>query len=285
MSESDPYVVLSLSGGKDSTAMLLGMLERHEHIDEVINCDTGMEFPAMYDHLERLFKIIHEEGIKLTILRSEESFEYLMLEKEIKSEKYGDHYGYGWPSINARWCTKHMKLLLIDNYLKSLKEEHPNMIQCIGLASDETERLKRDNNKKKNHRHPLVEWGWDEKKCLQYCYDMGFNWDGLYEIFHRVSCWCCPLTSIPELKKLWWYFPLLWHQLEEWEVRMSQENVGKKGRFWFKNETTVFDLSARFSIEKRRELNGLSNRKLSKEVKNTLIELPKSQKTLDVVIG
>ena len=35
----------------------------------------------------------------------------------------------------------------------------------------------------------------------EYCYDHGFDWDGLYEIFRRVSCWCCPLQSLSELRK------------------------------------------------------------------------------------
>ena len=36
-------------------------------------------------------------------------------------------------------------------------------------------------------------------------------------IFSRVSCWCCPLQSLEELRKLYRYFPDLWRQLEEWD--------------------------------------------------------------------
>lgn len=36
------YIVVSFSGGKDSTAMLLHMIELGEHIDEVISADTGL---------------------------------------------------------------------------------------------------------------------------------------------------------------------------------------------------------------------------------------------------
>ena len=52
------YWVLSLSGGKDSTALGLEWLTRHRAdpatypLDEVIYCDTGMEFPAMVEHLQ-----------------------------------------------------------------------------------------------------------------------------------------------------------------------------------------------------------------------------------------
>lgn len=39
------YYVVSFSGGKDSTAMLLRLLELNYPIDEVVCCDTYKEFP------------------------------------------------------------------------------------------------------------------------------------------------------------------------------------------------------------------------------------------------
>ena len=42
--------------------MLLHMIEIGEHIDEVINVDTGMEFSAMYDHIDRVRKIVLKDG-------------------------------------------------------------------------------------------------------------------------------------------------------------------------------------------------------------------------------
>lgn len=64
------FHAVSLSGGKDSTAMLLLMVERGLPIDLVLNADTGMEFPEMYEHLawvdEYLFR---ERGLHITTLR------------------------------------------------------------------------------------------------------------------------------------------------------------------------------------------------------------------------
>ena len=37
------YCVVALSGGKDSTAMLLGMIERGMQIDCILFCDTGLD--------------------------------------------------------------------------------------------------------------------------------------------------------------------------------------------------------------------------------------------------
>lgn len=52
------YHVVSFSGGKDSTAMLLKMLEEGMQVDEIIFCDTGVEFPDMYDHIDKVEKYI-----------------------------------------------------------------------------------------------------------------------------------------------------------------------------------------------------------------------------------
>lgn len=251
------YVVVSFSGGKDSTAMLLHMLELNEHIDEVLTCDTGMEFPAMYEHIAKVSDILKEKGIKHTILKAPHDFEYYLLEIPIKSEKYGDHFGYGWPSVNCRWCTKHLKITPINQYYKNLKKDH-DIIHCIGIAADEVKRLNRKNNKKENHRHPLIEWGWTEKQCLEYCYSLGYDWGGLYERFNRVSCWCCPLASLSELRKLWQYYPDLWNILREWETRMKAPDTGKRGAYWFKNQYDVFALEKRFKFEEERRLRGSS---------------------------
>ena len=44
------YYIVSFSGSKDSTAMLLHLLELGEPVDEVLFCDTTVEFPEMYTH-------------------------------------------------------------------------------------------------------------------------------------------------------------------------------------------------------------------------------------------
>ena len=48
------YHAVSLSGGRDSSFLLLRMIELGMPIDAVISADTGMEFPEMYDHLAKL---------------------------------------------------------------------------------------------------------------------------------------------------------------------------------------------------------------------------------------
>ena len=69
--------VLSLSGGKDSTAMLLRLLEENRPVDLILFCDTGLEFPQMYEHLDRLEAYI---GRPIIRLKAKHDFEYYFYE-------------------------------------------------------------------------------------------------------------------------------------------------------------------------------------------------------------
>ena len=76
------FHAVSLSGGKDSSALLLLMIERGMPIDLVLNADTGMEFPEMYEHLRKLDEHLYQErGLHITTLRHPKGFEWLMFDE------------------------------------------------------------------------------------------------------------------------------------------------------------------------------------------------------------
>lgn len=250
------YWILSFSGGKDSTALGLEWLTRHQAdpakypLDEVIYCDTGMEFPAMVEHIHRLELIFTDAGIKFTRLKSEKSFEYFMFDElpkvKRKNVKLDGLSGRSWPTPLVRWCTGRLKTDVINKYMKQLNSVY-TVIQLVGFAMGEEERLKRKNNQNLNHRYPLMDWRWTEADCLKYCYDHGFDWNGLYELFGRVSCWCCPLQPLQGLRNLRKYFPDLWNRL----LDMEHHTWGQ-----FKDRYTVDELEIRFQFEEERLIQG-----------------------------
>ena len=68
MDKNQSFSAVSLSGGKDSTFMLLRMIELEMPIDAVLFADTGMEFPEFYSHLQKLDEhLFRERGIHITI--------------------------------------------------------------------------------------------------------------------------------------------------------------------------------------------------------------------------
>ena len=93
---------LSLSGGKDSTFLLLELIRRGTPPDECVFFDTGWEFPQMYRHMDRLRALCEENGIEFTALHPAKSFDYLMFEKPVKEKTGGTHCGYSWCGARGR---------------------------------------------------------------------------------------------------------------------------------------------------------------------------------------
>ena len=214
---------VSLSGGKDSTAMLLMMLERGEQVDKVVFWDSGVEFPQMYEHLERLEAFT---GIAVTRVSIKESFEWWLCERELTRGGRAGQHGYGWARPNARWCTR-LKTIALD-------AETRGMTKCIGIAADEKRPLV------DGVRYPLIEYGVTERDALDYCLAHGFDWGGLYNDFKRVSCFLCPLKGLDELRTLRRNYPELWSEMGRLDILSPNQ---------FRRDYSIADLEARFSAE------------------------------------
>ncbi len=149
-------------------------------------------------------------------------------------------YGNGWPGIKVRWCTGQLKTHLLTKEVNRLKSEK-SALHFVGIAADEAQRCKKE-------QYPLVEWGITEAEALKICYDHGFDWGGLYEIYHRVSCWCCPLQRVGELRNLRRHHPELWARLLDLDKRArAQFGPGPLGQF--KQTWSVARYDERFARE------------------------------------
>lgn len=218
--------------------MLLMMLERGEDIHSVVFFDTGWEFPEMHEHINRLERYT---GLDFVRLQSKHPFDYWMAERPIVArtgEEKGQVHriGNGWPSPMRRWCTR-QKMDTINRYRKA----NAGHTQCIGFALDEAKRC--ESAGVQGARFPLVEYGVTEAEALQYCRDRGFDWGGLYDIFGRVSCFCCPLSGIRGMRKLRKYRPELWARILEMDRKSPSHNRG------FIGYETAHDLEQRFQNE------------------------------------
>ena len=207
--------IISLSGGKDSTAMLLMMLEKKIKVDHIVFFDTGWEFPEMIEHIDKLEKYIGREIIRL---KSKIPFDEMFIK-------------YGFASFNYRWCMAEKR-----NAINKFCNHHKPFTQWIGFSYDEAKRIK----KTIGYCYPLVDWKVTEEDALKYCHEKGFNWDGLYKKFRRVSCWNCPLQSLKELKMLWLHFPEYWKKLLEMQ---------KQCKWQFRKDYTLDKLDERFRKE------------------------------------
>lgn len=223
--------IAMFSGGKDSTAQVILMLENNIPIDEIVMCDMGVEFPEIYNHVAKFEKYI---GQKITVLKPEKPFIYWLaihfrrkgknpneyyfddLGNKCPVKKDGKHCsdvfvdtntGYGWPDMGNRWCTA-IKVATINKYLKDKR----NRLEFHGIAYDEQKRIEK--NKDRNIRYILNELKYTEQMALDLCYNRGFDFEGIYTKMKRVSCFCCPLQSIADLRYLYNERRELWEQMK-----------------------------------------------------------------------
>lgn len=216
--------VVNFSGGKDSTAMLLMMLEKNIPVDRIICVDTTKEFPAMYRHIAKIQEYISPMEIEIVKI----DFDY-WFGKHVKKKGRIGEIGYGWPNMLNRWCTS-----LKRDAIKKLKNKYD--VNFHGIAYDERQRCYK-NKTNEIIKYPLVDWKMTESDCLGYCYAKGFDWEGLYEKFVRVSCWCCPLSRMGELCTLYQEFPELWVKLQEMDKKTFRK---------FKSNYFLDDLTTKF---------------------------------------
>lgn len=219
---NSPKIICNVSGGKDSLAQILFIMENCIPCDEVAFYDTGMEFNAIYRIFEKLAPLLAERGIAFTVLHPQNPFLYDMLERPVESKQKGKHNGYGWCGGVCRWGTT-WKTQALDRYAG-------NAIQYIGIAADEQHRRKELLCNKKSL---LIENGMTEADCLAYCRQRGWNWEektestdsdtiDLYDILDRVSCWCCANKNQKELRNIWKYLPQYWERLKELQSQIER---------------------------------------------------------------
>lgn len=221
--------------------MVLRLIEEDLPLHEIVFFDTGWEFPELLEHIDKLERYI---GRPITRLQPTRPFEYWMLERPVVARKgplkgQVHRIGNGWPSPMRRWC-KREKVAAIDRYCGG------DSIRYIGYAADGAHRCDKTcaSGKSYPRLYPLVDyWVMDEAGCLAYCKARGFDWGGLYDHYRRVSCFCCPLQRIGELRTLRRLHPQLWQQMLAWEDAMESRNRG------FKDYVTVHDLDRRFAKE------------------------------------
>jgi len=233
--------VVSFSGGKDSTAMLLLMIENKMPIDRIVFADTTKEYPDLYKHFEKVSEYIKPYGLKIETVNID--FDYWFYRHVKVKGKNKGKCGYGWPTPLIRWCTS-LKRNTIKKFVRSFSTE---IIEYHGIALDEPERVNKD--PKRDIRYPLIDFGFTEKDALQYCFDKGFDWNGMYNHMSRVSCYCCPLASLRNLRSIRKYYPDLWKKMLD---------MDKLTETRFKLNYSVADLDKKFRIEDENKQLSLS---------------------------
>lgn len=193
--ETEPEIlkqfVISFSGGKDSTAMLLLMLEKNEPIHSVMWFDTERDFPEILRHIEKIKTI---SIIRFVRIRHWIGFDFL----EARYKK--PHPSGGWCAAAKRDCC--------NKYMRLIKKDNPEIIECIGFNANEKKRADKI-FKSWPVRFPLIEAGMSGADALQFCYKHNYDFGGIYDWMPsgRVSCYDCPKQSKADLAAIKKHYP------------------------------------------------------------------------------
>ena len=131
--------IASCSGGKDSLAMTLKLIELGYPLDEVVSYLSDADFQAVINVIYKLKALCERKGIKFTILQSK--FYYIMCEKSVNKRNGKVQQGYQWCGGTCRWGTT-LKLDAIREHYKSYQDEM--IVEYVGIASDERRRINRE---------------------------------------------------------------------------------------------------------------------------------------------
>lgn len=229
--------ILSLSYGKDSLACLgaieqLGWpLNRIVHAEVMATDTIPADLPPMVEFKAKADEIIKKRyGIEVEHVRSKWTFEgrfYSIISNRAR-EGFAGHIR-GWPLTLGSWCARDLKVSKLIG--------GKDCVNYVGIAADEPNRFGQLSNKTKS---PLVEAGWDESQCREWCEENALL-SPIYTSSARGGCWFCPKQPIGQLRLLYSSYPELWELMLKWDTD-SPVTFRADGH-------TVHDFDKRFRLE------------------------------------
>lgn len=208
---------VGLSGGKDSTALLLWMIYESgipPHQVVVSFCDTQNEAEGTYQHL----RLLNRRVFPVVWLQTE-GFLHLALRKK------------RFPSTKARFCTQELKLKPTKAFIDSMLSDGYDVIAVSGVRRAESAaraKLSEWGDPMESYFgvrewRPLIEWSFDDVLALHEKYDVPLN--PLYYLgAQRVGCFPCINSSKAEMRALARNFPERVEQIREWEQSFDTPN-------------------------------------------------------------
>ena len=141
----DRLVVASISGGKDSTALALTLMQ-HEIPHVRVFADTGFEAPETYDYLDLLrerlgpIEVVRNESLWQGAQPGEEGMLTLIRRKQM------------FPSRLMRFCTQQLKIFPIRDHIRVMQDRGDEVVSAVGVRAEESAA-----------RAAMAEWEfWDE---------------------------------------------------------------------------------------------------------------------------
>lgn len=253
--------LVSVSGGKDSTATLLLALKQFPESTFAVFADTGNEHEATLEYLDYLEEAlgIHIDRIKADLSDRFERRRWWVLNKwpekgvpiEICERAAGLLYPTGvpfldlcmlkgrFPSRMAQFCTQELKTIpLTEHALWYIDALEADVWSWQGVRRDES--AKRANAKGfEDLSGGLFAWrpiaGWTAQETVDFVRSCGIELNPLYrQGMNRVGCMPCINTNKDELAEIARRFPEHVARIAEWERIVSSVCKRQASTFFHK---------------------------------------------------
>ena len=205
--------ILSLSGGKDSTALAIYMRDRVPDLEYVF-CDTEKELPETYEYLDRVEAYLGKPIVRLR--HDGRGFDHHLILRG----------GY-LPSPRVRWCTEALKIKPFERHVGDDKA-----FCYIGIRADEDREGYISRRVDITPVYPFKEDGLIKQDVYQLLERSGLGLPNYYEWRSRSGCYFCFFQQRVEWVGLMENHPDLYEQAK------AYEKYGKADRFtWVSYES------------------------------------------------
>jgi hypothetical protein len=229
--------IVSMGGGVNSTAILIGMKRRGEKPDAILFADvgredgTGGEKPETLAHMQRMYAWCAEnEFPEIVVIRRGTKLHESLYDECLNNETLPSK-AFGFGGCSYKWKREPMdKWVRHWGPAKEAFARGEKVARLLGIHAGEPNRGKIPDTDKFAFQFPLREWGWGQAECEQACLEeLGY-------VPVKSACFFCPSMRKPEVIQLNVTHPELFKQAVEMERNAIEhgelETVRGLGRHW-----------------------------------------------------
>ena len=204
--EKDPLTFLSFGGGTQSSAIALLLIHHPEKFTEKgltipanINfADTGAEPAPVYDHIEKMQKLLEDAGYKFNICKNLDKDGNFKPLDDISARASTVPLFTRTPEgvgMLKRQCTNEFKISPLTKFVRESLGYKPrqrvkhDIKLWLGISTDESQRMKTNRVNWITNVYPLIELGLSRSHCVAL---------GQYYLGYQVpksACYFCPFTN------------------------------------------------------------------------------------------
>ena len=200
--------ILSLSGGKDSTALAIYMRDRIPELEYVF-CDTGEELPETYDYLDKLEIFL---GKQINRLNPDRPFSH-----------YLKIYRGVLPDARTRWCTRKLKIEPFERFVGN-----EFCYSYVGIRADEPHRKGYISTKPNiTPQYPFIDAGIVKEDVYRILEESGLGIPKYYDWRSRSGCYFCFFQQRIEWVGLLEEHPDLYHKAMLFEQDKENTETGE----------------------------------------------------------